>query len=281
MKRMIMMLAVVVAAQVTGAATLKIAGSDTLVRLGQRLAAEYMRLHKGVSIKVSGGGSATGFEALIKGEADICEASRDMGPLEYAYAEERGVRPFRVPVARDGVVVYVHPENTLEGLSIDQLKAVFTGRVVNFAEVGGPDLKIRAYGRDSNSGTYFFFRQNALDYAPYSSSLVELPSTASVVNAVARDRHGIGYGGIAWSKEARLLAVSISEDAPAVLPTPETVASGEYPLSRYLYWYTDGEPTGEVKRLINWVLGEQGRRVTQEAGYVPLTERQAEANMVR
>jgi phosphate transport system substrate-binding protein len=281
MRKLLTVSLILLTAHLAMSATLKLVGSDTLVRLGQRLATEYMRLHPEVRIKVSGGGSATGFEALIEGEADICEASRDMGPLEYARAEDRGVQPFRVPIARDGVVVYVHPDNPLKALSIDQLKAVFTGRVRDYSEVGGPDLEITIYGRNNNSGTYFFFKQNVLNYAPYSTEVVELPSTASVVNAVAKDRNGIGYGGIAWSGDAKRLAVSVTDDAAAVGPTPATVMSGEYPLSRYLYWYTDGVPSGDVKHLINWALGEQGREVTSQAGYIPLTERQAQANMVR
>ena len=156
MKKLI--LSSIIAALLLGAAfagsTITIKGSDTLVRLGQRWAEEYMKLNEGTVIQVSGGGSGTGIAALINGTTDICEASRDMKEKEYELAKKNGIEPFRVSVALDGIAVFLHIDNPVERLSIPQLKGIYTGQITNWKEVGGPDAHIILYGRENNSGTY-------------------------------------------------------------------------------------------------------------------------------
>jgi phosphate transport system substrate-binding protein len=260
--------------------SISIKGSDTLVRLGQRWAEEYMKLNPDVVIQVSGGGSGTGIAALLNGTTDICEASRDMKEKEYQLAEKAGIEPYRVSVALDGIAVFLNEANPLEELSTAELKAIYTGVITNWQEVGGVDQKIILYGRENNSGTYAFFKEHVLDKEDYAAETQTLPGTAAVVNAVAKDEFGIGYGGIAWASGVKFAKVRSEEDSVAVLPTEESVSSGEYPISRELYWFFNGKPTGELKKLVNWALSPEGQKVAAEIDYVPLPASAAKANMV-
>ncbi len=261
--------------------TITIKGSDTLVRLGQRWAEEYMKENKDVVIQVSGGGTGTGTAALLNGGTDICQASRDMKEKEYKLAREKNITPYRVSVALDGIAVFLNEKNPIEKLSFAQLKGIYTGAITNWKEVGGPDKRIILYGRENNSGTYAFFKEHVLDDEDYSEYTQTLPGTAAVVNAVAKDANGIGYGGIAWAKGVKFAAVNKNEDDAPVLPSPESVSEGEYPISRDLYWFFNGTPTGELKKLVNWALSEKGQKVAEMMDYIPLPKERALANMVK
>jgi len=269
------------AGSLVASTTITIKGSDTLVRLGQRWAEEYMKLNEGVVIQVSGGGSGTGIAALLNGGTDICEASRDMKEKEYKKAEELGIKPYRVSVALDGIAVFLNENNSVKELSFAQLKGIYTGAITNWKEVGGPDTRIILYGRENNSGTYAFFKEHVLDKEDYSEYTQTLPGTAAVVNAVSKDVNGIGYGGIAWAQGVKYAAVRKTDDSPAILPSVEAVSDGTYPISRDLYWFFNGKPTGELKKLLNWALSEEGQKIAAEIDYVPLSKERAEKMMVK
>lgn len=269
------------AAITTGAGNITIKGSDTLVRLGQRWAEEYMKGNQGVVIQVSGGGSGTGIAALLNGTTDICEASRDMKAKEYKMAADKGIKPFRVSVALDGIAVFLNTENPVEVLSLAQLKGIYTGAITNWSEVGGPDAQIILYGRENNSGTYAFFKEHVLEDEDYDARTQTLPGTAAVVNAVAKDKNGIGYGGIAWATGVRYASVKKSDTSAAVSPSVETVSNGSYPISRELYWFFNGKPDGEIKKLLNWTLSEKGQKLAEEIDYVPLSSEMAKKNLVQ
>lgn len=258
-----------------------IKGSDTLVRLGQRWAEEYMKHNKDVVIQVSGGGSGTGIAALLNGATDICEASRDMKEKEYKMAKEKNIEPYRVSVALDGIAVFLNEKNSVKELSFAQLKGIYTGAITNWKEIGGKDEQIILYGRENNSGTYSFFKEHVLNDEDYSEYTQTLPGTAAVVNAVSKDVNGIGYGGIAWAKGVVYAAVRENDTDKAVLPSVEAVSSGEYPISRDLYWFLNGAPTGELKKLVNWALSEDGQKVATEMDYIPLPKDRALAGMIK
>ncbi len=268
------------AGMVIGESTITIKGSDTLVRLGQRWAEAYMKHNPGSVIQVSGGGSGTGIAALINGTTDICEASRDMKEKEHRLAERNGVEPFRVSVALDGIAVFLHESNPLNDLSIAQLKGIYTGAITNWEEVGGKDEMIILYSRENNSGTYVFFKEHVLDQEDYADRTQTLPGTAAVVNAVSKDKAGIGYGGLAWAAGVKFCGVKADDTTAAVLPTAETVSDGSYPISRELYWFFNGKPEGEMKKLLNWCLSEEGQKLAEEVGYVPLSKKRAEENQL-
>lgn len=261
-------------------ASITIKGSDTLVRLGQRWAEEYMKSHSDVVIQVSGGGSGTGIAALLNGSTDICEASRDMKEKEYNLAEKKGIHPYRVSVALDGIAVFLNEACPVQELTFAQLKDIYTGVTTNWEDVGGPDERIIVYGRENNSGTYAFFKEHVLDGEDFTPYTQTLPGTAAVVNAVAKDKNGIGYGGIAWATGVRYAAVAAKEGDEAILPTVESVSDGSYPISRDLYWFFNGKPEGELKKLVNWALSEAGQKVAADIDYIPLHEKRAMAEMV-
>ena len=251
--------------------SITIKGSDTMVLLGQRWAEVYMKKNPGARIQVTGGGSGTGIAALINGTTDICEASRPMKDKEKEDAKaKRGSVVKEIPVAVDGVAIYLNSANPIKELSFDQIKGIYTGKITNWKDVGGKDGKIISYSRENNSGTYAYFKEHVLANGDFHPSIQTLPGTSAVTNAVSKDPKSIGYGGIAYAKGIHQAMVKKDDSTPAVEPSMENVLSGKYPISRYLYWYTAGEPAGEMKKLVDWVLGPEGQKLVQEVGYYPL-----------
>jgi len=246
-------------------------GSDTMVILGQRWAEEYMNKTPGISIQVTGGGSGTGIAALINGATDICESSRPMKEKEKQDIRARhGKEVKEIPVALDGLAIYVHRSNPIQSITRAQLKSTYRGRLSNWRELGWENAQIVTYSRENNSGTYVFFKEHILDNEDFAENVQTLPGTAAIVNAVANDRRSIGYGGIAYSTGIRAVPVVGKEGGEAVSPSLETVQSGKYPLSRNLYFYTAGEPLGHIKEFINWVLSDEGQKTCDQVGYYPL-----------
>lgn len=248
-----------------------IKGSDTLVILGQRWAEVYMQKNPGSSIQVTGGGSGVGLAALINGTTDIAESSRPMKDAEKKQLQQkRGLAGVELPVALDGLAVYVHERNPVRELTLEQLKKIYTGAVKNWKEVGGGNERILLYGRENSSGTYAYFKEHVLENADYYPTTQTLPGTAAVINAVARDFRGIGYGGIAYLKGVKAIRVKKDASSAGVEPTLENVQKNLYPISRYLYWYMAGEPRGQIKKLSDWVISEDGQAVVKDVGYYPL-----------
>jgi phosphate transport system substrate-binding protein len=262
------------AAALMGAAgnnTITVKGSDTMVIMAQRWAEAYMAKHPGTVIQVTGGGSGTGISALINGTTDICDASRPMSAGERANLKARyATLGVEIKSAKDGLSVYVNDENPVQELSLAQLKDIYTGKTTNWKQVGGPDAKIIVYGRENNSGTYVYFKDNVLKGADYMPGMQSMPGTAAVVNAVSKDKFGIGYGGAAYSKGIKSLAVKKDAGSKAVAPSEATVKDGSYPISRYLYMYTASRPTGAVKEYIDWILSPEGQEIVSKVGYFPV-----------
>lgn len=250
---------------------LTIKGSDTMVILGQRWAEEYMNAHPGAIIQVTGGGSGTGIAALINGTTDICQASRPMKEDEKRKLRDRyqsmGVE---TAVAKDGLSIYLNDQNPVKDLTIEQLRNIYTGEFTNWKQVGGADARIVLYGRENSSGTYVYFKDNVLLGRDYASSCQTLPGTAAVVNAVARDPNGIGYGGAAYAKGVKDCAVKKDAASPAVMPSAATVKDGTYPISRDLYFYTRTKPSGDTKKFMDWVLSSNGQGIVTQVGYFPV-----------
>ena len=249
-------------------------GSDTMVILAQRWAENYMKENQGLTIQVTGGGSGVGIAALINGGTDICDASRPMKDAEKAQVKARhGKEVKEIPVALDGVAIYVHQSSPIQSISEAQLKGIYTGQITNWRDVGGKDGKIVAYSRENNSGTYVFFKEHVLANADFAREIQTLPGTAAVVNAVSKDPASIGYGGIAYASGIRAIPVRKDEKSEPVMPSLATVQSGQYPLSRNLFFYTIGDPAGDVKTFIDWVLGQEGQKICEEVGYYPLNRK--------
>src|SRR6266576_1403711 len=223
-------------------------GSDTLVILAQKWAEVYMSKHPDVKIQVTGGGSGIGFAALQNNTTDIADASRPIKPAErIACIKTFGKSPTEYKVALDGLSVYVHADNPLNELTLDQLQQIFTGKVKNWKELGGSDARITVYSRENSSGTYEFFKEHVLKGQDFLSSAQTMPGTADLLQSVSRDKNGIGYGGAAYGHGAKVLKIKRTPDSPAIEPTEENVVSGKYPIWRYLFNYLNpAKDKGEI-----------------------------------
>ena len=277
MKRSILTLLAIAASTTLLAATaladgsITVKGSDTMVLLGQKWAEVYMKKSPGTQIQVTGGGSGTGIAALINGTTDIAEASRAMKPTEIQSAESKqGAKVKEIPVALDALSIYVNTANPLTELSLPQARKIYTGQVTNWKEVGGNDAPITLYSRENNSGTYVFFKEHVLQNDDYDPSAQTLPGTASVVNAVAHDPNGIGYGGIAYAEGIKPLKIREDGDAPGVEGTLENAQSGKYGLSRELFFYMFPNKNKAADEFVAWVLSPDGQKIVTDVGYYPL-----------
>ncbi|HZI08951.1 MAG TPA: phosphate ABC transporter substrate-binding protein [Myxococcus sp.] len=255
-------------AAVGGALTIK--GSDTMVILGQRWAEEFMRRDPSMRLQVTGGGSGTGIAALLNGTTEIAMSSRAIKPAEAQQVQARHKTEAReTAVARDGVTFYVHESNPVQALTVEQLRGIYLGDVKNWKEVGGPDAPIVIYSRENSSGTYVFVKDEVLGGEDFAAEALTLPGTAAVVNAVAKEKHGIGYGGAAYGKGIKELAVKAA-DGTAVAPSAENIQTGKYPLSRDLFFYTRGAPEGTAKAFIDFALSPEGQGIVTQVGYFPV-----------
>lgn len=246
-------------------------GSDTMVILAQRWAEMYMKAHPDVIIQVTGGGSGTGISALINGTTDICNASRPMKDAEREKLKEKfGSRGVEIKCALDGLALYVNEANPIKELSLDQIKNIYMGKITNWKDVGGQNQNIILYSRENNSGTYVYFKDEVLGGMDFAANAQNMPGTAAVVNAVAKDKNGIGYGGSAYGKGIREISVKKDGNSIAYPPTMANIKSGKYPVSRFLYMYLKAKPTGALKKYIDWTLGNEGQKVVSDVGYFPI-----------
>jgi len=265
------------AAEVAGPAqTIENKGSDTLVNLALAWAETYIELHPEVRISVTGGGSGTGIAAMINGTVDIANASRAMKPEEIAAAEANGITPVEFTVARDAIAVVVHPSNPVDGLTLQQISDIYTGKITNWRQVGGEARPIVLLSRESNSGTYVYFLENVVRLGDKESDLLFspdtllMPSSEGISTEVRQNPNAIGYDGLGYvTPDQKMVAVAVDASGPYVLPSVDTVNDGSYPISRPLYMYTAGEPSGEIKAYLDWILGD-GQALVQKLGFVPL-----------
>ena len=244
---------------------ISIEGSTTVLPIAQIAAEEYMMANPAVDITVRGGGSGVGIASLIEGSCDIADASRSMKDKEIKNAINKGVNPVAHVVAMDGIAVAVHPSNKMTGLSIEQIKAIFTGRISNWSKVGGPDEKIVIISRDSASGTYEAFGNLALNGDRVRADALLSASNRAVITTIETTPGAIGYVGLGYlTKKVKAI------DVDGVECTKENVLSGEYPLSRPLFMYTNGKPAGQVKAFIDFVKSAEGQALVEDVGYVGL-----------
>lgn len=250
---------------------LTIKGSDTMVILGQRLAEEYMKKNPGTVVQVNGGGSGTGIAALINRTVDLAQASRPMKEDEKEKVKAQyGAEVVEQPVALDALAVFVHASSPVQSLTMAQLKDIFQGKITNWSDLGGPNERIILYGRENSSGTYDYFREHVLNKEDFAPRVQTLQGTAAVINAVGRDKNGIGYGGIAYATDVRPLAIAVEGSQP-VAPSEATVADGTYPLARKLYFYYAANAAERVTEFVNWSLTPEAQALVTNVGYFPLS----------
>jgi phosphate transport system substrate-binding protein len=269
-------------------------GSDTLNNLMALWAEGFRKKYPNVKIQVEGKGSTTAPPALIAGTAQIGPMSRDMKNTEKdAFEKKHGYKPTEIKVSLDALSVFVHKDSAIDKLKIEEVDAIFgkTRRggmknIDNWSAVGGPKAKISLYGRNSASGTYGFFKDNALFGGDFKNEVKEQPGSASVVQGVTRDKNAIGYSGMGYKTSGvKALALSSKGSMDYVDASPEGVYSGKYPLRRYLFLYINkapGKPADPlVAQFIKYVLSKEGQEVNVKDGFLPLPAATAAAEAAK
>jgi phosphate transport system substrate-binding protein len=258
----------------------KIIGSNTVTPLSSIWAENFMNTNPQVNIAVSGPGSGVGIAALIDGTTDICQASRAIKQSEIDQAHENGVNPYEIQVATDALSVVVNPSNPVNELTFVQLSAIYTNQITNWKEVGGNDEPIVVLSRDNNSGTFAYFLEEVVQMAgmttadknlQYGGKVLMLPSTEEGVSQVAGNANVIFYSGLGYvNSSVKTLAIKKNASDTAVKPSVANALNGTYPISRPLFYYTNGAPTGVIKTYIDYCLSDEGQEEVLAAGFVPL-----------
>jgi phosphate transport system substrate-binding protein len=259
----------------------RVTGSDTMVNLVQAWAENYRTVEPNVSVQVAGGGSGVGIAGLIDGILDVAAASREMEADEIARATQRnGTKPEEFTVALDALAVFVHKDNPVASLSIQELAEIYgdEGAITRWSQLGvknpacASDEIIRV-SRQNSSGTYVYFREAVLGtQREFKMGSIDQSGSKDVVTLVSRTPCAIGYSGMAYeTPEVRSVPLSKAKGEPAAPPTLQTALDGSYVLARPLYLYTRGEPTGAVKAFLDWVMGPGGQQVVRDIGFVPVS----------
>ena len=252
-------------------------GSDTIVNLALAWAETYAKIRPEVRIAVTGGGSGTGIAAMINGTVDIANASRAMKEGEIEQARANGFEPVKHVIALDALAIVIHPSNPVDQLTISQLSDIYSGRITRWNQVGGENRPIVLLSRETNSGTHVFFLEQVVRQGNkkgtelFSRDTLLLPSSEGISVEVRQNPNAIGYDGLGYvTPDQKIVAVAQDANHPYVLPGVETALDGSYPLSRPLYLYTRGEPTGIIREYLDWILTDEGQAIVEELGFVPL-----------
>lgn len=247
--------------------SLVIKGSTTVLPVAQGTLEAFMKVNPGVQISLSGGGSGEGIKALIDKTTDIATSSREIKDKEAELAKSRGINPVSHVVAYDAIIPVVHPKNKVTNLSIDQLSQIYQGKITNWKEVGGDNLQIVVISRDSSSGTFESWDHFVMNKAKVTPKAQMLASNGALVTAVAKNKYAIAYLGIGYvNKSVKPVMVN------GVKASVQTAMSKEYPFSRELFMYTNGEPEGPVAKYISFVKSPAGQKIVAKEGFVPLVD---------
>lgn len=250
---------------------LKINGSDTVLPLTQKEAESFMDQGSTTKVTVTGGGSGVGISALMNGATDIAQASRRIKFDESQKIEAGGKELKEVIIAYDALAIVVNHENTVSQLSREQLEGIFTGDITNWKEVGGDDLEIVPYSRETSSGTYEFFKESVLDKKNYFSGIMSLPATGAIIQSIGQTKGAIGYVGLAYlNKDVKALEVSYDSGVSFVYPSIENAKNETYPVVRPLYYYYFSESESKVKSFLDYVLSAEGQKIVADIGYIPV-----------
>jgi phosphate transport system substrate-binding protein len=249
----------------------KIKGSDTVLPLTQKEAEEYMKKNAGSSIMVTGGGSGVGISALMSGTTDIAQSSRKIKMDEKMKMQDAGKAFTEKIVAYDALAVIVHPSNKVTQLTREQIELIYTGKITNWKEVGGDDMNIVLYSRETSSGTYEFFREHVLNKKNFAASALLMPATGAIVQSVSQTKGAIGYIGLAYM-ESDIKAINVSYDAGKTYVTPsiDNAKNKTYPITRPLYYYYLNSVEKTVKPFMDFVLSAEGQKIVREVGFVPI-----------
>ncbi len=270
MKKIIIAIALVVSVMNSGMAQ-KIKGSDTVLPLAQKEAEVFMKKNSGNKITVTGGGSGVGIAALVDKTTDIAMSSRKMKLSEKMKVSEGGANSVEIIIAQDALAVIVNPSNKVSQLTREQLEAIYTGKISNWKEVGGDDMPIVLYGRESSSGTYDFFKEHVLANKNYTSKMLNMPATGAIVQSVSQTKGAIGYVGFAYiENNVKALKVSYNSGKTFVEPSVVSAKNKTYPIVRPLYFYYLTSTAKIVKPFVDFILSAEGQKIVASEGYIEL-----------
>ncbi len=249
----------------------KIKGSDTVLPLTQKEAEVFMKKFPGSSIMVTGGGSGVGLAALQNGTTDIAQSSRKMKLDEKMKLQDAGKTFKEVIIANDALAVIVNPANKISQLTREEIESIYTGKVTNWKEVGGDDMNIVVYSRESSSGTFEFFKEHVMNKKNFAPTAMLMPATGAIVQSVSQTKGAIGYVGLAYLETTvKPLKVSYDKGATYVAPSVESAMNKTYPISRPLYYYYLNSIETAVKPFVDFILSVEGQKIVKEIGYVPV-----------
>jgi phosphate transport system substrate-binding protein len=265
---------------------IKVKGSDSEVNVVLSIAEAFMDQDPNVSLAVTGGGSGLGIAALINGKTDIANSSREITTEEMELARLQGIHPKAMVFATDALALAVHPSNPINELNLAQLSAIYRGKIKNWQELGGPDLAISKYGRQSNSGTFVYFREKILK-ADFAEDVISMNGTAQMVESIKQDASAIGYVSVGYLEDSKqhlisgikVLKIKAHPDSLAISPTPlVNITSGKYPIVRPLFHYTNGFPKGKTQAFLAYELSQKGQKMAVEAGFAPVSSKYQSLN---
>ncbi|MGI8481124.1 MAG: phosphate ABC transporter substrate-binding protein [Chthoniobacterales bacterium] len=246
---------------------LVIKGSDTLgAKLVPQLAEQFKAQNPGTTFDIAAEGSTTGIAAITDGTAQIGMSSRRAKPAEVGAASAKGVNMKPTIVAYDGIAVIVNSANPIKSLTKKQVEQIFTGEVTDWSAIGGSGGKISIYTRNTSSGTYSDFKELAMKKRDYAGGSQKMAGNEQIASEVGKNRNGIGYVGLAYTKAGGIKVMSID----GVLPSVQTVHAKTYPYARPTFYYTNGEPSGLAKKFLDFTIGAAGQRIVGQVGFVPI-----------
>ena len=249
----------------------RIKGSDTVLPVSQETAEIFMNAYPEQRVTVTGGGTGVGISALMDYTTDIAMASRPIKFSEKMKLKAAKQEVEEVIIAYDALAVIVHPDNPVSRLTRQQLEGIFRGKIVNWKQVGGPDMKIIVYSRETSSGTYEFFKESVLKNKNYMSGSLSMPATGAVIQSVSQTKGAIGYVGLAYlSERVKPIAVSYDGGKHYVLPTLENGTKRQYPIVRPLYYYYNVSDKAKVSPFIEYILSPEGQNIIKKGGYIPV-----------
>lgn len=271
MKKTIVLAVIAACLFTTNVFAQKIKGSDTCLPLTQTEAENFMNKNKAAKITVTGGGSGVGIAALMEGTTDIAMSSRKMKFDEKVRLQNAKKNIKEVVTAYDALAVVVNPSNKVSNLTREQLEDIFTGKIKNWKEVGGADMKIVAYSRETSSGTYEFFKESVLKNKNYMNGILSMPATGAIIQSVSQTKGAIGYVGLAYlNEEVKPIHISYDAGKNYVEPSLANAKNKTYPIVRPLFYYYDAKGEGKVKPFIDYVLSAEGQDIVKKKGYIPV-----------
>jgi phosphate transport system substrate-binding protein len=273
MKKTLLSLAMVALTAASGIAQTKIVikGSDTVLPLSQKEAETYMKKNSGQNITVIGGGSGVGIAALLDNTTDIAMSSRPLKMDERLKLQDAGRSFKEITIAYDALSVIVNPQNKVNKLTREQLEGIFTGKITNWKDVGGEDMKIVVYSRETSSGTYEFFKEHVLNKKNYASSVLNMPATGAIVQSVSQTKGAIGYIGLAYlEKTVKDVQVSYDKGKNYVPASVENAKNKTYPIVRPLYYFYNTSLEKKVKPFVDYILSAEGQKIVSEVGYIQI-----------